>query len=334
MGTVATLLDEHVSFRCTSVDRIGSPGLHPGDPIRVSGWSSSCSIEVAPSPLPRCSTATTNGSSPSSRRSRRRPGCPSSASRRESPKRTSLGPTKTRRQRPVGPDWCWSARPRSGPRRGGATSTTPMPGIAPAIPTSPGVASPAVPDHWYFYFSDPEWGPAFVKICTYAPYPLWCCANGHEWAKCQLAKAGIGFEALDNGLRSVEDPAAAHRICARLGAGHLRALLARMMAVVPDPLCAHDRCGRVRVVLLHRPARGLRHRGVRPAAPGPGLVRGGHRRPPRPRSSRAGLPARRPHGASIAASTRPPGASPPRSSPATPPPSSRSTTSHRRPRPI
>jgi len=39
----------------------------------------------------------------------------------------------------------------------------------------------------------------------------------------------------------VQDPAAAHRICARLGAGHLRGLLARMMAVIPDPLCAHDR---------------------------------------------------------------------------------------------
>ena len=70
----------------------------------------------------------------------------------------------------------------------------------------------SVPDHWYFYFSDPEWGPAFVKVCTYAPYPLWCCANGHEWAKCQLGNVGVGFEALDNGLRSVEDPAAAHRI--------------------------------------------------------------------------------------------------------------------------
>ena len=99
----------------------------------------------------------------------------------------------------------------------------------------------SVPDHWYFYFFDPDWGPAFIKLCSYAPYPLWCCANGHEWVKCQLSKAGIGFEALDNGLRSVQDPAAAHRICARLGAGHLRGLLARMMAVIPDPLCAHDR---------------------------------------------------------------------------------------------
>ncbi len=91
-----------------------------------------------------------------------------------------------------------------------------------------------MPDHWYLYFADDEWGPAFVKLCSYAPYPLWCCANGHEWAKRQATKAGIGFEALDNGLRTVEDPAAAHRLCARLGAGHVRDLLRRMMAVMPD----------------------------------------------------------------------------------------------------
>jgi len=99
----------------------------------------------------------------------------------------------------------------------------------------------SMPDHWYFYFADAEWGPAFIKLCSYAPYPLWCCANGHEWAKRQLTKAGIGFQALDNGLRAVDDPALAHRICARLGAGHVRDLLRRMMAVMPDPLSIDDR---------------------------------------------------------------------------------------------
>jgi len=96
----------------------------------------------------------------------------------------------------------------------------------------------SVPDHWYLYFADAEWGPAFVKLCSYAPYPLWACANGHDWAKRQLTKAGVGFEALDNGLRSVADPVVAHRICARLGAGHVRDLLRRMMTVLPDPLCS------------------------------------------------------------------------------------------------
>ena len=37
MGTVARLLDEHVSFRCTSVDRVGIRGYIPGSNTRA-GW--------------------------------------------------------------------------------------------------------------------------------------------------------------------------------------------------------------------------------------------------------------------------------------------------------
>jgi hypothetical protein len=99
----------------------------------------------------------------------------------------------------------------------------------------------SIPDHFYLYFADAEWGPAFVKLCTYAPYPLWACCNGHEWAKRQLAKADISFTALDNGLRAVGDQGAARRICARLGAGHVRDLLRRMTTVMPDPLTTADR---------------------------------------------------------------------------------------------
>jgi hypothetical protein len=51
----------------------------------------------------------------------------------------------------------------------------------------------------------------------------------------------VGFKALDNGLCSVDDPAVAQRICARLGSGHLRDLLRRMMADMPDPLTLDDR---------------------------------------------------------------------------------------------
>ncbi len=46
---------------------------------------------------------------------------------------------------------------------------------------------------------------------------------------------------LNNGLRSVADPVVAHRICARLGSGHVRDLLRRMMAIMPDPLTVDDR---------------------------------------------------------------------------------------------
>jgi hypothetical protein len=98
-----------------------------------------------------------------------------------------------------------------------------------------------VPDQWYFYLWDADWGPAFIKLCPYAPYPAWIGCNGHEWAKRQLVKAGVGFEELDNGLWRVEDPEAARRICARLGAGHVRALIDRWLPALPSPLIMADR---------------------------------------------------------------------------------------------
>lgn len=45
-----------------------------------------------------------------------------------------------------------------------------------------------------------------AKVCTYAPYAVKICLNGHEWAKRQARKRGIAFEALDNGFLSCEDP--------------------------------------------------------------------------------------------------------------------------------
>jgi hypothetical protein len=33
-----------------------------------------------------------------------------------------------------------------------------------------------VPDQWYFYLWDHQWGPAFLELSPYAPYPLWLSA--------------------------------------------------------------------------------------------------------------------------------------------------------------
>jgi len=41
--------------------------------------------------------------------------------------------------------------------------------------------------------------------------------NGHEWAKRQASKAGIGFTELSNGFATATDPAALQAICDRLG---------------------------------------------------------------------------------------------------------------------
>jgi hypothetical protein len=99
----------------------------------------------------------------------------------------------------------------------------------------------AVPDHWYFYLHDDHWGPALIKLSPYAPYGLWIMANGHEWAKRQLTLAGIGFRALDNGLWTVEDNDAAQRVCARLGSSHVRSLIDRWLPCLPSPLTLADR---------------------------------------------------------------------------------------------
>src|ERR1700685_4321088 len=58
----------------------------------------------------------------------------------------------------------------------------------------------------YFYCVDEDFGPFFLKFCSYFPYNAKLCINGHEYLKRQLAKRGVAFEALDNGIRSCADP--------------------------------------------------------------------------------------------------------------------------------
>ena len=61
-------------------------------------------------------------------------------------------------------------------------------------------------NQYYFYLQDAEWGPAFIKVGTYMPYPVRVCLNGHEWLKQQLCKEAIPFESLDNGFLWCADP--------------------------------------------------------------------------------------------------------------------------------
>jgi hypothetical protein len=52
---------------------------------------------------------------------------------------------------------------------------------------------------YYFYVWDDDFGPAFVKVSAYFPYPMKIWVNGHEWAKRQAVKAGIEFTELSTG---------------------------------------------------------------------------------------------------------------------------------------
>jgi hypothetical protein len=92
----------------------------------------------------------------------------------------------------------------------------------------------------YFYLWDHQFGPAFIKVCAYFPYPIKVWVNGHEWAKRQADAAGIGFTALSNGFASCSDPAALQAVCDRLGPAAIQALFDRWMTRLPLPLTRAD----------------------------------------------------------------------------------------------
>jgi hypothetical protein len=94
---------------------------------------------------------------------------------------------------------------------------------------------------YYFYVWDESFGPAFIKICAYFPYPGKIWVNGHEWAKRQAARAGLSFKELSNGFASCEDPAALQEICDRLGPGQIRVFAERWQARLPLPFTRADR---------------------------------------------------------------------------------------------
>jgi hypothetical protein len=96
-------------------------------------------------------------------------------------------------------------------------------------------------NHYHFYVQDREWGPAFVKVGTYLPYPVRVCLNGHEWAKQQARQVGLGFASLDNGFLACDAPARLQALCDRLGPADVQRFFARWQARLPWPPTAADR---------------------------------------------------------------------------------------------
>ena len=156
------------------------------------------------------------------------------------------------------------------------------------------VRSSAFINFFYFYCVDADFGPFFLKFSTYFPYTAKLCINGNEWAKRQAAKAGIGFEPLDNGFAA----------CRRRGRGagdlrqprpgtHRRAA-AQMAGDPAQPV--HPR-GRDRRLPLRAvdPAGGvLPDPDARPPGLRADLLRAGAARQPRHRPPRPDQPGLRP----------------------------------------
>jgi hypothetical protein len=102
------------------------------------------------------------------------------------------------------------------------------------------VRGTALVNYYYFYVLDRDFGPMFLKFCSYFPYTMKICLNGHEWLKCQLRKRGLRFEALDNGLLSCENPKAAQRIANQLDDRKIERLIRKWLRLLPDPFSAAD----------------------------------------------------------------------------------------------
>ena len=93
---------------------------------------------------------------------------------------------------------------------------------------------------YYFYLHDASFGPAFIKVCTYCPWPMKIWVNGHEWAKQQARKAGLGFTELSNGFASADDPVLLQKICDALQPGTISVFFQRWLARLPLPLGTAD----------------------------------------------------------------------------------------------
>jgi len=80
-------------------------------------------------------------------------------------------------------------------------------------------------NHYYFYLQDRDWGPAFIKVGTYLPYPIKLCLNGHEWAKQQMRRQRERLQ----------------QICDQLGPQHVQSFFERWSRRLPWPLLPQDR---------------------------------------------------------------------------------------------
>ena len=120
------------------------------------------------------------------------------------------------------------------------------------------VRTTAMVNHYYFYCMDGDFGPFFLKFCTYFPYNAKLCINGHEYVKRQLAKEGIAFEALDNGILSCADPKRLQPLCDGLSAAQDRRPAAEVAGALAPPLHARG---------SHRPAIATTCRSSRPSSP-------------------------------------------------------------------
>lgn len=95
--------------------------------------------------------------------------------------------------------------------------------------------------YYYFYILDEDFGLAFIKVCTYLPFEVKVCFNGHSWAKQQLTREGIAFEPLENGFATCADPVRLEARCQQLTGAAVQAFFDHWVDQLPWPLTGAER---------------------------------------------------------------------------------------------
>ena len=104
-------------------------------------------------------------------------------------------------------------------------------------------------NQYYCYLVDRDFGPLFIKFSSYFPFTARVCLNGHEYAKRQLTKEGIAFEALDNGVLSCAEPSRLQQILDGLDAEKIEGVVRKWLARLPHPFTPADRAAGFRYQL-------------------------------------------------------------------------------------
>jgi hypothetical protein len=102
------------------------------------------------------------------------------------------------------------------------------------------VESTAMVNQYYFYAVDADFGPFFLKYSSYFPYGAKFCFNGHEYLKRQLAKEGIAYEQLANGILSCDNPKRMQQLANSLTPARILMFLRKWQDCLPCPLTERE----------------------------------------------------------------------------------------------
>jgi hypothetical protein len=122
--------------------------------------------------------------------------------------------------------WVWGTRKRRNPDTGAV-----FPWLA---------KETRVPNHFYFYGVDRDFGPFVIKFGSYFPYNGRIIINGHEYAKRQATARGIEFTGLDNGFAG-GDQKRLQRICDGLSDTRIETFVRKWLRRLPNPYTLADR---------------------------------------------------------------------------------------------